>query len=109
MRNKTGGSMSFRGNWSGNKLSGRILPAHQGRGDAQYANPSDSVLKLELLGPARRTETERATLSEWFRSHASSELKQEQDRYYANCSKKSRRLRRRQSRNAGSSEATNAG
>ncbi len=58
-------------------------PLTRAEADAQYANPSDSVLKLVLLSPAQRTETERATLGEWFRRHASPELKAGQDRYDA--------------------------
>lgn len=58
-------------------------PLTQAEADAQHANPSDSELKLLLLDSARRSETERATLGEWFRRNAYSEFQPHRDRYYA--------------------------
>ncbi|HSU53352.1 MAG TPA: PSD1 and planctomycete cytochrome C domain-containing protein [Candidatus Dormibacteraeota bacterium] len=51
--------------------------------DAQYADPSDSELKPLLRDSGQRSETERATLGEWFRRRACSELKPQQERHYA--------------------------
>ena len=64
-------------------LDRSMYPLTRPEADAQHAFPPKEILKLLLTPSTQRKESEQASLGEWYRRHASPELKAQQDRYEA--------------------------